>query len=254
MSHIIFHSTKLTDVINEFIDKYEELPANERKKIIIDSQRFAKMAHINATSPESIIAGIFTATSILAQEVIVTIPWDKNIFNVYKSLCTDDSIPYEAWFTSSDNIPNEIDPNKVSIKNGENGFNIKDFNRKIESIDVMYIISIKTLTAYEDKVNENEDTCIQIDSTMLKDIFNIKKEMKPDTRINIISPQIGAVTWSDYFKCIEHFLIDNESNKKIVCIEDMGLDHFVNMMRNIFEPYKSKIKIITSCKTAVKFI
>ena len=238
MSHIIFHSTKLTDGINEFIDKYEELPANERKKIIIDSQRFAKMAHINATSPESIISGIFTATSILAQEVIVTIPWDKNIFNVYKSLCTDD-IPYEAWFTSSDNVPNEIDSNKVSIKNGENEFNIKDF---------------KTLTAYEDKVNENENTCIQIDSTMLKDIFNIKKEMKPDTRINIISPQIGAVTWSDYFKCIEHFLIDNESNKKIVCIEDMGLDHFVNMMRNIFEPYKSKIKIITSCKTAVKFI
>ena len=118
----------------------------------------------------------------------------------------------------------------------------------------MYIISIKTLTAYEDKVNEKEDTCIQIDSNMLKDIFNLKKEMKPDTRINIISPQIGAVTWSEYFKCIEHFLIDNESNKKIVCIEDMGLDHFVNMMRNIFEPYKSKIKIITSCKTAVKFI
>lgn len=261
MSHIIFHSKLLTDNINQFIDEYEALPSSERKKIIIDIKRFCEMAHIKSTSPVSIISGIFTAMSILSQEVVVTIPWDKSIYNAYKSQYEEcggndvDSLDHELWFTSKD-VPSCIVPssNLLSFKDVDTPLTVTDFNRKLEYIDVLYIMSTKTLKEYEEKVKENANTCIHINQFSLKDTYNIKKEMKHNTRLNIIAPQLSTVTWSEYFKCIEHFLIDNEKNKKVICIEDIGLDYFVNMNRNIFDPYKSKLKIITSCKSAVEFI
>lgn len=262
MSHIIFHSKLLTDSINTFIDGYEDLPPQQRKKIIIDIKRFCEMAHIKATSPVSIISGIFTAMSILSQEVVVTIPWDKSIYNAYKSQYEEcggddvDSLDHELWFTSKD-VPACIVPssNLLSFKDVDTPLTVNDFNRKLEYIDVLYIMSTKTLKEYEEKVKENAKTCIHISQQELKNTYNIKKDMKHNTRLNVIAPQLSTVTWSEYFKCIEHFLIDNEKNKKIVCIEDIGLDdYFVNMNRNIFDVYKNKLKIITSCKSAVEFI
>jgi len=258
MSHIIFHSKLLTDNIDNFISQYEELPANERRKIIIDIKRFAEMAHIKISSPVSIISGIFTAMSILSQDVVITIPWDKGVYNTYRNQydeCNgDESLGYELWFTPNDVPDNIIQNSSLIFKHPNTQLTVNDFNRKVDSIDVLYIMSTKTLKSYEEKIKDNDKLKIHINQKLLKDTYNINKEIKKDTKINIISPQIYTVTWSEYFKCIEHFLIDNESNKKIICIEDMGLDHFINMNRNIFEPYKSNIKIITSCKSAVDFI
>lgn len=247
MSKIIFHSKSLSEDIDKFCKEYEQLPDKQRPIIIMTLDEFSKSAHVKMSSPLSIVSSIIGVMSLFNKDITITIPWDKSVYNAFNSYDTDD-VSYEIWMKEKNEF--KIDNEEINIVNE---LNVEQFKDRIIYIDCMYIMcskTIKMLNAHKDQVRETK-----INQKDVIDSFNIRDHMTRNTQINLTIPQLYSSTWSEYMNMIIHFIESNKDRVKFICVESLEDDDmFIQLMNNMFKPYKNTINIVNAHTSCVKSI